>query len=211
MSGDVYRVLTRRDCDAVARQYNRNLDSADPRWCAEGQPYDGARIWIHSLTLVVRGRGQPISQVHERQGRLLSYFGGYRRRDEATFSIGVVDLDLPDPRNTWRLDVAHMFRDALAAGTRVFTIRASSDRAWFVSWMEDEVGMRRAGDRRLWVADRDCMARYVDSLDGPGSSVRCPEEPMEIIVASGGAQQPTIERVRPSRRNLIGTSNARSW
>jgi hypothetical protein len=164
MSADVYRKLTRPDCDAVARHYNRNLTSADPLWCAGGTPYDGSRVWVHSLTLTVRGRGRSISQVHEDRGRVLSYFGGYTRNDEATFSIGVVDLDLPDPRDTWRQDVGRMFRDALAARTLVFKIRASSDRAWFVGWMQDEVGMRREGERRLWVADRAAMASYVDSL-----------------------------------------------
>jgi hypothetical protein len=170
--GDVYRALTRGDCDAVARHYNRNLASDDPLWCAGGQPYDGARVWLHCLTLRVRGQGRLISQVHERDGRVLSYFGGYRRRDEARFSIGVVDLELPDPRNTWRRDVGHMFGEALATGTRAFTIRASSDHAWFVGWMEDEVGMRRDGERRVWTADRACMAGYVDSLDSAGAVTR---------------------------------------
>jgi hypothetical protein len=164
MSGDHFRALRRADCDAVARHYNRNLVSPEPLWCAGGQPYDGARVWLHGLTLTARGRGRRISQVHERHGRLVSYFGGYTRNDEVRFSIGVVDLDLRDPRETWRQDTGELFRSVLAAGTPVFKVQASSDQAWFVSWMEDEVGMRRLGDQRVWVADRAAMASYLGCL-----------------------------------------------
>lgn len=161
MSGDIYRPLIRADCDAIALHYNRNLAEPDPLWCAGGRRFDGNRIWLHRLTLWVRGRGGVIVQLHERNGRFVSYFGGYAKGDEATFSIGVVDLDLPDPLDVWRSDLGRLFESTLAAGARTFTIRASSDRARFVDWMEREVGMKRPSERCVWTADRESIASYV--------------------------------------------------
>jgi hypothetical protein len=159
----VYRPLRRADCAEIARHYNRNLAAADPVWCAEGTECDGRWVWLHRLTLMARGRGRLIDQVHERRGRVVSYFAGYARGERVTFSIGVVDLDLPDPLETWRRDAAHLFAAALRTGARDFRIQASSDRAWFVEWMEQEVGMERVPDRRIWVAGRAVIARHVDA------------------------------------------------
>jgi len=156
--------MRRSDCDEIARQYNRNLAIADPLWCASGRAYDGKRIWLHRLVLAARGRGRAIGQVHERRGRVVSYFGGYARGDQVTFSIGVVDLDLPNPYQTWRQDCVHLFESALAAGAKTFRIQASSDQAWFVGWLEREVGMRRLPDRAMWTAERRSIAEYVDGV-----------------------------------------------
>jgi hypothetical protein len=164
VSDDVYRPLRRSDCDAVARYYNQNLAEVDPLWCAGGSEYDGNRIWLHGLVLAVRGRGRALGQVHERDGRVISYFGGYARGDRVTYSIGVVDPALPDPFETWRQDTVHLFQSALGSGARVFVIRASSDRARFVDWMEREVGMERWMGRNAWIAERDVIAAYVGAL-----------------------------------------------
>jgi hypothetical protein len=164
MERDLYRPLLRSDCDEIARQYNRNLAELDPIWCAGGRGYDGNRIWLHRMVLAARGRGRAIGQVHELDGRVVSYFGGFARGDQVTFSIGVVDLDLPDPLETWRRDVAHLFESSLAAGACTVRIWASSDRAWFVSWMEGEVGMERVEVSNVWVADRARIARYLGAF-----------------------------------------------
>jgi hypothetical protein len=160
---DVYRPLRRADCGEIARHYNRNLAELEPVWCAGGSEWDGNRVWLHRLVLMARGRGRLVDQVHERRGRVISYFAGYTRGDQATFSIGVVDLDLPDPLETWRSDVVHLFAATLRTGVRDFRIQASSDRAWFVEWMEQEVGMARLADRNVWVAGRAVIASHVDA------------------------------------------------
>ena len=59
---------------------------------------------LRTYRVQVRGRGQAIGQIHERDGQLISYFGGHLRGEQATFSFGVVDLDLPDPLDVWRQD-----------------------------------------------------------------------------------------------------------
>jgi hypothetical protein len=160
---DVYRPMIRRDCEAIAAHYNSNLAAHDPLWCAGGREYDGNRVWIHSLVLKVRGRGKAICQVHERNHRVVSYFGGYARGDQVTFSVGIVDLSLPHPREIWRQDCTHLFATALADGAQVIRVHASSDDAWFVGWMEDEVAMTRVGVGNLWVADRAQIGRYIAS------------------------------------------------
>jgi hypothetical protein len=165
---DMYRPLEWVDCGAIARMYNRNLDAPEPLWCAGGRHYDAAHVWLHSLVQVARGRGRGISQVHERDGEILSYFAAYARGQKATFTLGVVDLGLPDPRATWRQDTRHLFRAVLADGAEVLQVRASSDRAWFVAWMEDEVGMGRLGGQRLWTANRGGILRYVAPTSAPG-------------------------------------------
>jgi hypothetical protein len=164
LSDDLYRPLRRSDCAEIARHYNRNLAELDPIWCAGGSEYDDNRVWLHRLVLMARGRGRLVDQVHERRGRVLSYFAGYARGDRVTFSIGVVDLDLPDPLETWRRDVVQLFASSLQAGAREFRIHASSDRAWFVDWMEREVGMERVAGQNVWVADRAVIASHVDAL-----------------------------------------------
>jgi hypothetical protein len=120
-----------------------------------------------------------IDQVHERRGRVVSYFAGHARSERATFSIGVVDLDLPDPLDTWRRDTARLFATALGQGAGEIRVRASSDRAWFVGWMEQEVGMVRRTDANVWAAGRAAVARYIREQDqtpdpaaapGPGLS-----------------------------------------
>jgi hypothetical protein len=158
---DLFRPLRRADCDAIARHYNRNLLEPDPIWCANGTEADGKRIWMHRLVLAVRGRGRAIGQVHERDGRVISYFGGYTRGELAVFSIGVVDLDTPDPMEVWRRDVAHLFCALLESGAETFRIRSSSDQGRFVGWMEREVGMERVEGANAWIADRAVIARYV--------------------------------------------------
>jgi hypothetical protein len=163
LSDDVYRPLRRADCDDIARHYNRNLLEHDPIWCGAGSKYDGNRIWLHRLVLVARGRGRLIDQVHERRGRVISYFAGYARGNRVTFSIGVVDLDLADPLDTWRRDAARLFASMLRTGAGEFWIRASSDQAWFVEWMEREVGMERMAGRNVWVANRAVIASHVDA------------------------------------------------
>ena len=114
------------------------------------------------MVLKVRGRGHAISQVHERRGRVVSYFGGYARHGQATFSLGVVDLTLPNPLEIWRQDCIHLFEATLAGGVQSIRVHASSDRAWFVGWMEEEVGMSRVGAQNLWVADRARIGEYVE-------------------------------------------------
>jgi hypothetical protein len=171
-AGDRYRPLLRSDCDALARHYNRNLLEPDPIWCAQGGPSSATAIWLHRLVLVARGRGQAISQVHERAGRPVSYFGGYLRHGQATFSIGIVDLDLPDPMETWRRDTAHLFGAAVRGGAEAFRIHSSSDRGRFVGWLEDEVGARRLGARRVWVADRSDVARYLSAVAARSDAAR---------------------------------------
>jgi hypothetical protein len=160
--GGRYRPLQRSDCDALASHYNRNLLEPDPIWCAQGGESSATSIWLHRLVLVARGRGQAISQVHEQAGRTLSYFGGYHRHGVATFSIGIVDLDLPDPMATWRRDTAHLFGAAVRDGAEAFRIHSSSDRGRFVGWLEDEVGARRVEGRNVWAADRADVARYAE-------------------------------------------------
>jgi hypothetical protein len=159
----VYRPLRRADCDEIARHYNRNLAGREPIWCAGGSEFDGNRVWLHRLVLIARGRGRLVDQVHERRGRVISYFAGYARGDRVTFSIGVVDPDLPDPLATWRRDAAHLFTAALRTGARDFRIRASSDRAWFVEWMEREVGMERVAGRNVWVAGQAVIVSHVEA------------------------------------------------
>lgn len=161
MANDAYRPLSRPDCGAVALNHNRNLDAAEPLWCATGRRRDAGWVWRHRLALLIWGRGGLISQVHERDGRFVSYFGGYTRGPEATFSIGIVDLDLPDPWGAWRRDSARVFESTLAAGAQLFRLKASSDRGWFVGWAEQEVGMRRLPGQRTWVADRATIAGHV--------------------------------------------------
>lgn len=158
---DLYRPLKRSDCAAIARHYNRNLTCADPLWCAEGTSWDARRVWLHRSVLALRGRGRLIADVHELDDCLQSYFGGYERGGRATFSVGVVNLDLSDPMEMWRRDSAHAFEQALGRGVGEFRITASSDRARFVAWMEQEVGMRRLGGANVWVADGATMATYV--------------------------------------------------
>jgi hypothetical protein len=161
MAGDLYRPLLRSDCDALARHHNRNRSEPDPIWCARGGEASGTALWLHRLVLIARGRGRAISQVHERDGRPLSYFGGYHRNDRATFSIGIVDLDLPDPMATWRRDAAHLFAAALEGGAETFRVQTSSDRGRFVAWLEREVGARRLRGRNVWIAERVDIVRYL--------------------------------------------------
>jgi hypothetical protein len=161
MTGDLYRPLLRSDCDALAQHHNRNRVQPDPIWCARSGETSGTAIWLHGLVLLARGRGHAISQVHERDGRPLSYFGGYQWQGRATFSIGIVDLDLPDPMATWRQDAAHLFAATLQGGAQLFRVQTSSDRGRFVGWLEREVGARREPERNVWVADRTEIARYL--------------------------------------------------
>jgi hypothetical protein len=175
LNDDVYRPLRRSDCAEVARHYNRNLVEHDPIWCGGGSRYDANRVWLHRLVLLARGRGRLVDQVHERRGRVISYFAGYATGDRLTFSFGVVDLDLPDPLETWRHDVVRLFASTLRTGAREFRIRASSDRAWFVEWMEREVGMERVADRNLWVADRAVIASHVEARAKAASGRRTGE------------------------------------
>jgi hypothetical protein len=188
-----YRPLLRSDCDALAGHYNRNLLEADPIWCAQGGETSATTLWVHRLVLVARGRGHAISQVHERAGRPLSYFGGYLRGTLATFSIGIVDLDLPDPMATWRGDAAHLFGTALRAGAEAFRIHSSSDRGRFVGWLEDEVGARRLDGRRVWLADRSDVARYVGACAARTDGERPPVPPRRGTPAAG----------RPDGRELV--------
>ena len=161
VTGDFYRPLLRSDCDALAQHHNRNRVEPDPIWCARGGEASPTAIWLHRLVLIARGRGHAISQVHERGGRPLSYFGGYQRNGRATFSIGIVDLDLPDPMATWRHDAAHLFAATLQGDAETFCVQTSSDRGRFVGWLEGEVGARRVPDRNVWIADRADIVRYV--------------------------------------------------
>jgi hypothetical protein len=163
LNDDVYRSLRRSDCAEIARHYNRNLVERDPLWCGGGSAYDANRVWLHRLVLMARGRGRLVDQVHERRGRVVSYFAGHARGSRVTLSIGVVDLDLPDPRDTWRRDAVRLFASTLRTGAREFRIQASSDQAWFVEWMEQEVGMERVADRNVWLADRAVIASHVEA------------------------------------------------
>ena len=158
---DLYRPLERPDCAAIARHYNRNLGCADPLWCASGAPWDARRVWLHRTLLALRGRGTAIAVVHVVDGRVHSYFGGYERGGRATYSIGVVDLGLPEPMDTWRRDSAHAFDGSLGRGVDEFRVTASSDRARYVGWMEREVGMRRLEGQTIWVACGATMRAYV--------------------------------------------------
>jgi hypothetical protein len=158
---DVYRPLAWADCAAIARHYNRNLRCADPLWCAGGAPWDARRVWAHRRLLALRGRGRSVAEVHEVDGRVHSYFGGYERGARATYSLGVVDLDLPEPMDTWRRDSAHAFDGSLRRGVDEFRVTASSDRARYVGWMEREVGMRRLEGTTVWVACGATMQKYV--------------------------------------------------
>jgi hypothetical protein len=148
---------------------------------------------------MARGRGSVIDQVHERRGRVVSYFAGYARGDRVTFSIGVVDLDLPDPLETWRRDVVHLFAAALRTGARDFRIQASSDRAWFVDWMEREVGMERLADRNVWVAGRAVIASHVGA---PAGSLSRPQPRL-----AAAAREPALDS---SRRRQPIAAPARS-
>jgi hypothetical protein len=158
---DVYRPLARSDCAAVAHHYNLNLQQTDPLWCAGGRPWDAHRVWLHRSVLLLRGRGRLIGQVHEQAGRFNSYFAGFRSGARATCSFGVVDQELPDPMGTWRRDTARLFGACLDDGMEELRIQASSDRARYVAWMEQEVGLARLPGKNTWVAGRGAVARYV--------------------------------------------------
>ena len=161
MAVERFRPLRRSDCDALASYCNRNRLEPDPIWCAKESDVSGTTIWLHRLVLAARGRGRAISQVHEIEGRPVSYFGGYWRGRRAAFSIGIVDVDLADPMETWRQDVSHLFAATLADHVETFHVQSSSDRGRFVGWLEDEVGAVRLAGRNAWTADRARIAAYV--------------------------------------------------
>jgi hypothetical protein len=199
MTGDRYRPLLRADCDALARHHNRNRREPEPIWCARGGEASGTALWLHRLVLIARGRGRAISQVHERDGRPLSYFGGYGRDSRATFSLGIVDLDLPDLIATWRRDAAHLFAATLQGGAETFRVQTSSDRGRFVGWLEREVGATRLPDRNVWTADRTGIARYLGACvpdrtprpDAPPSAARPPAlEPFPDHIQLAGVGAP---------------------
>jgi hypothetical protein len=191
VTGDAYRPLLRSDCDALARHHNRNRGAPDPIWCARGGEVSGTALWLHRLVLIARGRGRAIGQVHACDGRPLSYFGGYERNRQATFSVGIVDLDLPDPMATWRRDAAHLFAATLRGGAETFRFRTSSDRGRFVGWLEGEVGARRLPGCNVWIADRADIARYL----GAGALKGTPGSDAPSAAAGPPALRPFLDRV----------------
>jgi hypothetical protein len=153
------REYTSSDAKDIAHHYNLNLKRHDPLWCPDGSPTTSGRIKIHAKSLSLRGKR--LTQIHEENESFLSYFGGYMKNGEAVFKIAVVNLDVADPKELFRIDGAHAIEYALACGVEHVLLSGSSDKAYYARWAEEEAGMTRQGDSPLWVADKPTAQRYI--------------------------------------------------
>ena len=153
------REYTSSDAKDIAHHYNLNFGLDEPLWCPDGSPTTAAKIKIHAKSLSLRGKR--LTQVHEDEGKFLSYFGGYLKNNEAVFKIAVVNLDAPDPKDIFRIDGAHAIAYALTCGVERVILSGSSDKAYYAQWAEGEAGMERQGILPLWIADRPTAEQYI--------------------------------------------------
>ena len=157
----MFREYTSSDAKAIAHHYNLNFDRDDNIWCADGSPTNSSKIKLHAKSLSIRGIR--LTQVHDEDGVFLSYFGGYLKGNGAVFKIAVVNLEVPDPQTLFRKDGAHALLQALQQGVEHVILSGSSDRAFYATWAEQEVGMNRDTSRSLWVADKDTVNQYIST------------------------------------------------
>lgn len=152
----MFREVESKDHAVLADYYNNNLVAKEKIWCASGK-MTALDFKLHVMSLHLRGRA--ITQVHEEEGKIISYFGGYFRNNRVTFTVGIVNLAL-DTKDVWRRDAAEMFREALESNPEEVRIKLSDNQCWIVSWIEQEVGMTRYGTKNLWIASPEVIRKY---------------------------------------------------
>lgn len=156
-----FRTFRSSDANVIAQHYNKNLRKPDNIWCAASGPVSPTYIKLHRLAL--KARGSILDQVHEDENGFLSYFIGTKKNDTASFSMGVVNLDHPQPMDLLRKDTALFIKNLLNMGINKLRITGSSDQGSYVDWMEQEVKMKRVGRNNLWIADDHTLTMYVSS------------------------------------------------
>ncbi len=154
-----FRSLLPSDASAIAQHYNKNLEQVNPLWCGTGNSYSPEKVRLHSFTLSLRGKA--ITQVHTRNGEFISYFGGYIRGDTVTFKIGVINLDCDAPMDIWRKDAARLLQICLERGITKYKMSGSGEDGEFVSWIENEVGLKKGKGKNCWIGERSAIEKYV--------------------------------------------------
>jgi hypothetical protein len=132
----------------------------DNIWCKKDSFVTARDIALHEISLSLRGKA--FTRVHEENGAFLSYYGAFMRGRTTTFTIAVVNLDVPDPMQLFRHDATKALQAALENGSEQMRISTSSDDAQYVKWAENEVGMKRYKDKNLWIGDYGCIKNYID-------------------------------------------------
>ncbi len=153
------REYSASDAKDIAHHYNLNFGLDDPLWCPDGSITTASKIKIHAKSLSLRGKR--LTQIHEEEGKFLSYFGGYLKSGEAVFKIAVVNLEVPDPKDLFRVDGAYAISYALTCGVERVILSGSSDKAFYAQWAEKEAGMKRQGNSPLWIAERPTAELYI--------------------------------------------------
>lgn len=155
----IYRPFQFSDAEAIAHYYNKNLERTQKMWCGKGNKYSAWKIQAHLLTLSLRGKA--VTQVHEEDGEFISYYGGYEQGDTVTYTIGVINLDLDNPMQQWRIDSAKSFQRDMQRGMKTFRLKLSSDDAAIVAWMENDVGMERMDNTTIWTINQEKITQYI--------------------------------------------------
>ena len=164
----MYRQAIDSDYQQVAQYKLKNNQLDNPIWC---KTYD---FWTGSLIkarLAIEGlRGQIVTDVHEEDGKVLSFFAGFEHRANVTYMIGVVDLDQPDPIGLWRRDAAKTLAGALERGAETIRLRFNDSPCWARDvWAEQEIGFVKHPTANMWKATADTVQAYVNSVgDGHG-------------------------------------------
>lgn len=159
---ELYRSLSVEDLMAIATLYNLNNDREETVWCRTSE-YEPSRVLKHVIKCMAFG--DPITQVHEVDDQLISYFCGWIDADSVTYDVGVVNINLPDFFDIWRKDTAELFKRGLQVGKPMMRIKLSTDDNALVSWIEKEVGMTRMGEANIWEIESSKVVPYTEKFN----------------------------------------------
>lgn len=175
INGDIYRPVKFSDAKHIARSFNENYRNAENAeassnaiMCTPINEEGPKRIWGIIFQYGLFGR-TPITQVHEKDGQFISFFGGYIRGDTVKFTTSAINNwdDIPNPMDVYVEDAVKMISTALDKGMETFIVQVSDGKV--IDWMEGTIGMKRDGTEDRWIGDRETMERYVDGFGRPNT------------------------------------------